>query len=163
MVNITFAQDETAIPAFPGQIAYVGTDYNVYTLNGQDGSRAMLTDDAGPGRNRLQIYQWPTWSRDGRLAYFATAVNSAGQIDSTDVYVSADGTSAGEMVYSGAGEAMNYAYWSPQDCESGESCRDLAVLLSGGGSGLFVELVRDGSESTTENLGTGAPFYYSWS
>lgn len=158
----TAAQDSTTFPTLPGQIAYIGTDQNVYTLDLDDSSRTTLSSNSSPGR----IYQWPTWSTDGRLAYFLTNVN-VNQF-STEVFVSPDGKSAGESAYVGENAVFNYAYWSPQDCVTespNEDCRELAVLLSDAGEdGLFVELIRDGSELTsTRRIGTGAPFYFSWS
>src|SRR5688500_5928311 len=79
------AQDEPNLPSLSGTIAYVGTAFNVYTIQGSDGARAALTRDAGRTSNVVVVYQWPTWSTDGRLAYFGVRLTSAGQI-STDVY-----------------------------------------------------------------------------
>jgi hypothetical protein len=59
------AQDEENAEQFSGRIAYIGTDTNVYLLS-QDYEHVQLTDNAG----RTRQYQWPTWSTDGRLAYF---------------------------------------------------------------------------------------------
>ena len=107
-------------------------------------------------------YQWPTWSTDGRLAYFSISLDD-GQFE-TGAYISADGSVEGDLVYAGP-EAFNYAYWAPGNCDMGEQCRDLSVLLSSQSRGMFVELIRDGLaevESITAGIG-GPPFYYSWS
>ena len=156
--TIAQAQEVEERPRLPGYIAYIGTDYNVYTLNLEDYTETQLTNDAGQTRR----YQWPTWSTDGRLAYFGTFV-SEGQL-ATSTYISPDGNTQGELVYTGP-ELFNYAYWSPGNCEAGERCRDLAVLLSSSARGMLVELVRDGLDepvNLTAGLG-GPPFYYSWS
>jgi TolB protein len=60
---------------------------------------------------------------------------------------------------------FNYAYWSPQNCVESDTCRDLAVLLgSADANGLLVELIRAGIDNVSNmSIGTGAPFYYSWS
>lgn len=151
------AQDGV-LPSLPGQIAYVGADFNVYTLNLEDYNHVQLTDDAG----QMRRYQWPTWSTDGRLAYFSM-FREDGQL-LTGTYISPDGYESGVLVLTGP-EAFNYAYWSPGNCEAGVNCRDLAVLLSSQTRGMFVELIRDGLAETnnlTAGLG-GPPFYYSWS
>ncbi len=151
------AEAQEPVPS-PGLIAYIGPDNNVYTLTPADDSRIQLTDDAGATRQ----YLWPTWSTDGRLAYFSLSL--ADQQFTTEAYVSGDGLSAGEQVYSGP-DAFNYAYWAPSNCNAGDGCRDLAILLSSQSNGMFVELVRHGLETVSSlTAGTGGPpFYYSWS
>lgn len=149
-VSSVSAQDD-----LPGSIAYIGTDYNVYTFAG--GESVALTDDANV-ENRY-VYQLPTWAPGGRLAYFSRG-RSADE-PQLGVYVSPDGVRGGERVYETNGNVLNYAYWSPEDC--GENCRDLALLLSDE-TGLFVELLRTGEgEVEAEMIGRGGPFYYSWS
>jgi TolB protein len=154
---------ETMLTALPGQIAYVGSDFNLYTLNG--GEVTMLTDDAGPDDDQIQVYQWPTWATDGRLAYFRLSFTRDGQVTATDAFVSPNGVDAGSELYHGDREVFNYAYWSPQNCDATERCRDLAVLLSRPSArGLAVELVRDTGEAPeSATAGVGLPFYYSWS
>jgi TolB protein len=152
------AAQEVERPQLPGHIAYVGADFNIYNLNLSDYSSEQLTSDAGERRR----YQWPTWSTDGRLAYFSLSVEE-GELQ-MGVYVSADGHAAGDLAYSGP-EFFNYAYWSPGNCHAAPNCRDLAVLLSSRTKGMFVELIRDGLEAKvnlTAGMG-GPPFYYSWS
>ncbi|HEX2905323.1 MAG TPA: hypothetical protein VHO69_00575 [Phototrophicaceae bacterium] len=152
------AQDANNLPALPGHIAYIGTDQNVYTVRLADDQMTPLTTDASSSR----VYRWPTWSTDGRLAYFATAQNGPQLI--TEVYVSRDGTTPGQSVYGGENEVFNYASWSPQNCPERENCRDLAVLLSSAeADNLIVELIRDQQAPTNETIGVGTPFYFSWS
>jgi dipeptidyl aminopeptidase/acylaminoacyl peptidase len=160
--SVSMAQDSPA--QFPGQIAYIGTDNNVYTLDGQSGSPITLTSDAAAGTDLVRIYQWPTWSTDGRLAYFLSAAQADGQF-STQVYVTENGSTPGHSVYTGDSESFNYASWSPQNCPNDPDCRDLAVLLSSQeANGLFVQLIHDaGSNTLSQNIGAGVPFYYSWS
>ncbi len=156
-ISSVHAQDDN-LPALPGRVAFVGTDYNIYTLNLADDSQVQLTEDAG----ELRRYQWPTWSTDGRLAYFSTYLEDGNLF--TGAYISQDGQTQGDLVYSGP-ELFNYAYWSPGNCALAERCRDLAILFSSSARGMFVELVRDGLEEVlnlTAGLG-GPPFYYSWS
>ncbi len=158
-INLSvFAQEENPIlPTLPGRIAYISTDYNVYSLHPATNNRVQLTDDG----NRAQPYVWPTWSTDGRLAYFLSIATE--REVATQVYVSSDGSTTGNLLYDGNGSIFNYAYWSPQDCNEGTRCRDLAVLLSTV-EGLGVQLVRDSADGPTAQLiGQGGPFYYSWS
>jgi TolB protein len=156
--TIVLAQEGGQIPpTLPGRIAYISTDYNVYSLHPATNNRVQLTEDG----DRAQPYIWPTWSTDGRLAYFLS-VTTTREI-ATEIYVSDDGNSAGNLLYDGDGTRFNYAYWSPQNCNEGERCRDLAVLLSSA-EGLGVQLIRDSDEGTRNQLiGRGGPFYYSWS
>lgn len=149
------AQGEDSLP---GRIAYIGADFNVYTLNLSDNRVTPLTDDAGETRR----YLWPTWATDGRLAYFSTFLE--GSTLFLGAYVSADGSSAGREIYRGQREGFNYAYWAPQNCPTSNRCRDLAILISSQEKGMFIELVRDGEEPTNLTAGIGGPpFYYSWS
>lgn len=160
----TFAQEPTASPALPGRIAYIGADFNVYTLAGPDQTRTQLTEDAGRSDDSLLAYQWPTWSTDGRLAYFGLTIDGGSRVPATSVYVSGDGISAGDLVYDSETQVYNYAYWSPQNCPDGADCRDLAVLLSDpDADGLLVERIRVHGEVSSTTLGVGAPFYFSWS
>ncbi|MAS34292.1 MAG: hypothetical protein CL610_09810 [Anaerolineaceae bacterium] len=156
--NLILAQETNQRPELPGSIAYVGADFNIYRLDLDTYEHTQLTDDAGETRR----YQWPTWSTDGRLAYFSQYVED-GNLRG-DVHISADGSEPGSVFYSGP-ELFNYAYWAPGNCDASEQCRDLAVLFSSASRGMFVELVRDGMEAETNvtaGLG-GPPFYYSWS
>ncbi len=85
------AQD--ANPFIPGKIAYIGSDFNVYTLSGE--TRTTLTDDAGLDGDRVRYYQFPTWATDGRLAYFEGEITAQRQI-TTEIFVSADGLVPGD-------------------------------------------------------------------
>jgi TolB protein len=150
------AQDSTVSP---GLIAYIGTDYNVYTL-AQGEAPIALTQDAGITDTTKQIYQWPTWSNEGQLAYFRSGIDTSGS-PVTEAFVSPDAKTPGASAYVGTGEAFTYANWSPKSC--GTDCRDLALLLSDP-SGLSVKLVRwQNGAGTSTTVGTGAPFYYTWS
>jgi TolB protein len=150
----------TAIPTpqLPGRIAYVGIDHNIHTLNPQNNTRSDLTQDGGI----LRQYLWPTWSNDGRLAYFSS-MTTQGKL-TTDIYVSNDGYSSGNLLTSIPDHYFTYAYWSPQNCSDGAKCRDLAVLLSNPADILFsAQLIRNSEILRTQSVGRGAPFYYSWS
>jgi TolB protein len=145
------------IPPFTGAIAYIGGDSNVYTAKVEQGEvlTSQLTNDATIRRH----YQFPTWSTDGRLAYFCCDPRFSGR-SLVEVYITEDSSLAGKNVYQQQDEVFTYANWSPQNCDQGENCRYLAVLLGGNREGFKVELIR---ESGSWTAGTGSPFYFSWS
>src|SRR5690606_12465644 len=49
-----------------GHIAYIGLDHNIYIYDVEDQRSTAVTDDA----TRMRRYLYPTWSTDGRLAFF---------------------------------------------------------------------------------------------
>jgi TolB protein len=152
--------NEGVLLELPGRIAYIGLDHNVYTLSLHDDGLIMLTDDGSPSRR----YQWPTWSTDNELAYFCCNALFMQQV-ATEIYVSPDGVSDADLLHNADNTVFNYAFWSPSNCVNGENCRDLAVLLSRlADDTLSVELVRSGGQTPMiQTVGTGIPFYYSWS
>lgn len=156
------AYQETGIHILnvPGRIAYVGADHNIYSLRLHDGELAFLTDDATARRH----YQWPTWSVDDRLAYFCCDPAYSGAFE-TEAHISDDGIEAGQIKFRSSFEVFTYAYWSPRNLSATETERELALLLNQYPSrGFVVRLVRSESETMTgESLGSGAPFYFSWS
>lgn len=147
----TQAQDDDL-----GLIAYIGSDYNVYTYNPATNDVVQITADA----TTIQRYQWPTWSTDGRLAYVLLQANGLMR----GVYISNDGLVTGDLAYEGRQEIFNYAAWSPSNCQIDQECRDLTLLLSSRERGMFVERIRDGFIEGNATIGLGGPpFYYSWS
>lgn len=158
------AQDNPDTNIIPGRIAYIGSDFNVYSIDPNSGAPIQLTNDAGITDNKLRLYQWPTWSTDGRLAYFATELERSGG-GRTEVLISPDGAQDGASAVVFERDTFTYAYWSPRNCAVDATCRDLAVLLTRPSAGGFVvELVRDLSEQDTHILtDSGSPFYFSWS
>lgn len=156
--QLIYAQD---IPNAPGTIAYIGSDFNIYTIRPRAGSTPVaLSSDAELTRTRARVYEWPMWSTDGKLAYVHSLLTNSGEV-TTEILVSADGETPGELAYTGEQEYFTYASWSPAAC--GEDCNDLAILLNDA-SGLLVRMVHsEGGESTHRPGGTGAPLYTSWS
>ncbi len=145
-------QAEDADASIAGTIAYIGADFNAYTIDLESGEPIQLTVDAGFTDDLLRYYQWPTWSRAGQLAIFGNLLTASGQT-TTEIYV-VDAEKEALLLYTGVNEVFNYAAWSP-------SSRDLAVLLSSvAQNNLIVQMVR-GQNSVT--VGGGQPFYYSFS
>lgn len=147
----------------PGRIAFVGNDRNIYVFEPSTGEVATLTKDAALSETAFRYYTWPTWATDGRLAYFSLESAAANEV-TTQAFVSADGLTTGDVIYTGDGEVFNYAAWSPQNCDDTENCRVLSILLNGMSGGLFVNLIKDQvPENPDDVIGRGGPFYYSWS
>lgn len=153
------AQDD-----IPGTLAYIGSDFNVYTYTPTTDTTTALSDDAGLVNDVARIYLIPTWATDGRLAYFASETSRTGSF-ATEIFIAPDAQNDGVSVYRGNNESFNYAYWSPSNCSVGANCRDLAVLISSASAGGFaVEVIRDSLDGVSnQTAGRGAPFYYSWS
>ncbi len=157
-----------ASPAFQdnttstGQIAYIGLDRNIYVYSTEDQRSTAVTDDATSNRR----YLYPTWSTDGRLAFFCC--DPAAQQPVLEAYVLHTPDATPRMIYQADGEGFTYANWSPVDnCISGPACRQLGVLIAQTTeAGFKVELIEDSPENTETSLhtsiGTGAPFYFSW-
>lgn len=156
------AQDATI---YTGHIAFIGTDGNVYLFDPNSSQPVPLTTDATVTPSLARLYEWPTWSVDGRLAYFETTVEDNNL--NLDVHISSDGRTPGDIRYSVENTAFTYAAWSPGSCMDADRCRDLAMLLSpAGADGFAVRLLRDVTPDETASIteiGTGAPFYFSWS
>jgi TolB protein len=147
-----------------GYIAYIGLDNNIYVYDFSDQLTTSVTQDADSTRR----YQYPTWSTDGRLAYFCCAPGG-GSVPVLEAHVFRPDSFAPRMIYQEMGEAFTYGYWAPaNNCLQGEACRQLAVLVSQATAGEFkVELIQDHEDDPETlghvNIGTGAPFYFSWS
>ncbi|MDQ7034377.1 MAG: hypothetical protein Q9P01_05940 [Anaerolineae bacterium] len=155
---VAIGEDTSSIP---GQIALVGADYNIFSYDFATSELTALSQDASLNRH----YQWPTWSTDGRIAYFCCDLRATQDTDA-QVYISADSISQGELVYEQSLASVIYAYWSPANCASADStnCRDLALLMNDiGQGGLSVEMLHNGSDITTsQSIASGSPFYYHW-
>jgi TolB protein len=149
-----------------GRVAYLGADRNLYIYDGATDQIMTVTDDAELTRR----YQYPTWSTDGRLAYFCCEFGSS-DAPVLEAYVLSPDATEARMIYQATGEVFTYANWSPaNNCDNVAICRQLAVLVSQLSEGEFkVELIQDtadvaqGAEAEHLNIGTGAPFYFSWS
>src|SRR5688572_12280104 len=153
---LAIGEDTTSIP---GQIALVGADFNVYTYNFAASELTPLSQDA----DRTRHYQWPTWSTDGRVAYFCCDLRATTELNS-EVFIAADAATEGILAYEDDGSTVIYAYWSPANCADGANCRDLALLMNDVmDGGLSVEMLRNQADTTTNRtIGSGSPFYYHW-
>ena len=156
ITGMAFAQDT---PTIPGRIAVVGSDYNLYVIDPQSGQQTALTDDAQVSTRAIHIYESPVWSEGDELAYFGTSADASSV--TTEILISADGSAPAVSAATLPDLAITYASWSPESC--GESCRDLAVLLSAS-TAFTVNIVRaQAGDYNVSETASGAPFYFSWS
>lgn len=143
-------------------LAVIDLSGNVVLYDADGQNPVAITTDAD---RRTRIYQWPTWSTDGRLAFFGVSADPADPF-SLRAYVLETPNDVPQMAWTRREDVFTYAYWSPGDCSGGGgNCRDLAVLYTAGdGSGLAVQMIRaKGGEYTNQLVERGAPFYYSFS
>lgn len=142
-----------------GKVAYIGNDSNIYTIDLNTDETIQLTFDG----STMSSYEFPTWSKDGQLAYFCCNVIGS-EAPKLSIFLSDDGVSNGLLVYEKESERHVYAFWSPVTCET-DLCVDLAVLIQDfAQTQLRVELFNSNDiETGQRNLGVGLPFYYSWS
>jgi Tol biopolymer transport system component len=143
-------------------LAVIAADGNVVVYDADGKNPQSLTTDAVAN---VRLYQWPTWSTDGRLAFFGASVDPRDPY-SLAMFVARDPSQAltYKRAYFSLDEAYTYSYWSTGDCGSGD-CRDLALLYTPSGvSGLAVRMIRDDAGDFSHNyVDRAAPFYYSFS
>ncbi|HEX2622947.1 MAG TPA: hypothetical protein VHL11_22460 [Phototrophicaceae bacterium] len=162
--GIQAQSDTPALPQISGTLAYIGNDYNVYTFTPASSQNSVqLTTDAAPSHR----YIYPTWSDDNRLAYFCCDIQTS-STPVVEIYVSDTPDQSGTLIYNESEEIMTYAYWSPEACVDQPDCRDLAVLIGRATvAGFKVEIFHNTAGDTSavahDQVGTGSPFYFSWS
>jgi Tol biopolymer transport system component len=160
------ADQETKIPLVDtdadaplGLIAYVGTDGNIYTIDGQGQQQTAITlngeavDDPGPIQN---IYQYPTWAPNGqKLAFVGFNNNSSAGPQAVLYTASSNGKDRVES-YTNQNSFPFYLFWSPNS--------EFVTFLSNTADGMNLSLTMSraaGGNSIV--IGTGQPFYWDWS
>lgn len=144
-----------------GMLAVIDLNGNLSIYDADGRHPFPITTDAD---GRTKIYQMPTWSTDGRLAFFGVSIDRADPYTLRMFVVEAVQPNASyRAAYSSQEEVLTYAYWAPADCPEG-NCRDLALLYTPPDRNMLgVRLIRD-SEGEFEviEVARGAPFYYSF-
>lgn len=163
-------------PLVGGQLAYIGGDGNVYVTDAELSNNQQLTTDAtvaaeGNGRS----YHHLAWSADGRLAY--AAVERDYPTTTSELYIT-DLRSKPLQVGTSDTDFVIYLSWAPAPCTPDDTCRQLAYLIGGEEtidlrlaelhSGVAISLsetadVRNQQMTSNEVIGSGRPFYFSWS
>lgn len=154
--NTLSAQTEAARS---GELAILSLDANILRYDLATNTATAVTTD---GDAVTRGYNWPTWSTDGRLAYFGYST-VAGDAYGLAVFVQEQDGTVRRALTSDV-DIFTYAYWSPADCLVGVDCRDLALLYTAGNGQLALRNIRDdaGKFSVSE-ISSGGPHYWDWS
>ena len=139
-----------------GLIAYIGSDWNIYTSDQAGKNITSYTKDAvipKSATDPFRYYTYPTWSPDGGSIGFV-GVSGQGTNTSADVYI-ANVKDTPKKVFSSDHEHPFYLYWSPDNTNLG--------FLSSTADGQSMILQSVSSESKDRTiLDTGSPYYWSW-
>lgn len=136
-----------------GLIAYLGADYNIYTVDQSGDKPAPITTDAHLDSDYL-VYGFPVWSPDNNsLAFGGFSGQSGNNPDKAGLFVAGkDGKNLVEA-YSSENYLVYY-YWSP---DSGR----VSFIADTPGSSLALKVVSPaGGEA--ETLDVGSPYYWAW-
>ena len=140
-----------------GQIAIAAQDGNIYLYDVATDETTPLTDDAVSGS---KAYSWPTWSNDGRLAFFGSSRVPDDQYQFGIFIRNVAG--AIERIYTSTDEFFTYASWAPADCPAGELPRSRRAVHRREWN-LALRRVRVDGEVMIEELSEGGPHYWDWS
>ena len=138
-----------------GLIAYVGIDGNIYVSDQSGNTPSQLTDDAASSQTgEFNIYQYPTWSLDGKqLAFVGTS--GANTNATAKLFVASVDKKKASEIYSSKTEYPIYLYWSP------DAMNVSFISTSVSRQSLILQSVpAAGGERTI--IDTGSPFYWSW-
>ncbi|MDX1436962.1 MAG: hypothetical protein R3335_09130, partial [Anaerolineales bacterium] len=145
------------LEAKSGLIAYVGTDYNIYTVDQSGGNLTALTGDGSfPADNTSSVdYHYISWSTAGEELAFVRHNRNNWQVYGSAVYLASPDGSDTRVLSSHPSEISHLIYWSPD----GEKIS-------------FVSQVEPGSQvlklvpvegGVPQVLDTGSPYYLAWS
>ena len=138
-----------------GLIAYLGTDFNIYTVDQGGGDPTPVTTDADAEGDLLQIYDFPAWAPDSQsLAFVGYSARGDGSAPpSIGLFVAQKDGQNLTQAYSSSTNVI-YFYWSPDS-------QHLSLLAAAPNSNMALKLVSpSGGEAQT--LDIGAPFYWTW-
>ncbi len=104
--------DRVVAERTPGyMLAVVGIDNNLYVYDADGKNPFPITSDATPD---VSLYHWPTWSTDGRLAYFGVSADTADPYSLGIFVVDTVKTGAQpKTAYKSKTDIFTYAYWAP--------------------------------------------------
>lgn len=152
-------------PSQSGRLAYIAENGNVYvtasTAWASGHTPTAITTDAttvaeGPGRS----YHRLAWARGGVLA-FAAVERQLGATRS-ELFVATPGAPARRVAHDDE-HFVIYLHWSPRPCRLAADRCQLAYLIEGEDA-IDLRLVEiDVGRSHAQLLGSGRPFYFSWS
>jgi Tol biopolymer transport system component len=140
-----------------GQIVYVTTDNNIVLTDPTGRKQTPITSDAFVSDNRQagRVYQFPTFSNDGRFVAFVSLSASEGfdGITNTVHVAPVSGSATITDLYSTTEWNIPYLDWSPNS-------NHIAFLTISRVSGAIRVVERDGGEIAI--FDTGSPTYWHW-
>ena len=146
-----------------GQLAYIGSDGNVYVVDAALTDHQQLTDDAtaraeGSGRS----YHRLAWSPDGRFAF--ASVSRSGTADGSSLFLVESPDAPKNEIASSETNFYIYVSWPINYCLQQPVCNRLAYLIEEPDESIGLHLIDVGRETVGERtVGFGWPFYFSWS
>ncbi len=136
------------------QIAYIGNDGHVYTVDPQGGHRAQLTKDADNGTTL--VYDYPSWSPDSRRLAFVGTSYSGGNPKQAAIYAAQPNGTNLTTLYKTQDSFPFYLYWSPDS-------HHLTFLSNKGSDTLALQAVASDKQNAAQELATGSPIFFAWS
>jgi len=139
-----------------GLIAYIGSDWNIYTADQAGNHRTAYTQDAlipKTTTDPFRIYAYPTWSQDGESIGFV-GLSGQGNESSAGVFIAGVEDKA-QKVFSSDSERPFYLYWSPDNTNLG------FLSSSADGKSMILQSIAKAQEERTI-IDTGSPYYWSW-
>ena len=139
-----------------GLIAYIGTDWNIYTSDQAGNHRTAYTKDALIPENTsdpFRYYGYPTWSPDSESIGFV-GIHGQGNESSANVYIARVEDKA-QKVFSSDSEHPFYLSWSPDNTSLG------FLSSTADNKSMILQSVSSGQKDRTV-IDTGAPYYFSW-
>ena len=149
-------------PKDNAMLAVIGNDGNVLVYDADGKNPISVTRDAVPA---VRVYQWPTWSGDGRLAFFGASSDPA-DLFSLRVFIAEsiqrDQPVTIRTAYTSPVDTFTYAAWSPAACAPGEDCRQLALLFTPPDpNGFGLRLIDDRAGQFSDKvIGQASPFFF---
>jgi Tol biopolymer transport system component len=139
-----------------GLIAYIGTDWNIYTSDQAGNHLTAYTQDALIPENTsdpFRIYAYPTWSPDSESLGFVS-LSGKGDKTSAGVFIAGVEDKA-QKVFSSDSERPFYLYWSPDNTNLG------FLSSSADGKSMILQSIAKAQQERTI-IDTGSPYYWSW-
>ncbi len=138
--------------------AEIGTDGNMYVADQSGRNPTQLTKDAVLPKNQgdpAQLYQYPTWSRDGKQLAFINISSSDGIQASSKVMIADIAKKSMKSIYTSDGELPVFLNWAPD----GANVNFLSTDVSRQEMTLKSVPAKGGDPTVFD---AGAPYYWSW-
>ena len=135
-----------------GQIAYIGSDGNIYRYSPVDDTTWAVTDDASRGLPDSVIYIEPTWgAKGGELSYIRSEIEPDGG-SNFSIHLDQDQEKESLTIYESEYSPF-YMFWSPRGTY-------LSFLESTRENTLSFRVLRRGGDVIFEDQ--GQPYYWDW-